>query len=165
MFDHPDAEVRNTSIFAIANFACNPVNHLRIVKNNVLPKLVSLLRCDDRICQLRVVSTLRGLSTNAEIRLQILSNHALEPLLELTRSDDVEVQMETLSCLCNLSLSGCVGDNPSSFLNSCQMQTLIAFLCSADSTYRLFGALTIGMLIPALLVAIISINRSYCYCP
>lgn len=69
---------------------------------------------------------------------------AIDPLLILARSDDVEVQMETLACLCNLSLSGCIGDNPLSFLQACNVQNLIAFLCSADSTYRLFGAVALG---------------------
>ena len=52
--------------------------------------------------------------------------------------------METLAALCNLSLCGCIGDSPLSFLNAVDMASLVAFLCSADSTYRLFGAVTIG---------------------
>ena len=74
---------------------------------------------------------------------------ALDHLLVLAKSDDVEVQMETLACLCNLSLCGCIGDNPLSFLDACSMQNLVAFLCSADSTYRLFGAVAIGNIVSA----------------
>jgi hypothetical protein len=58
--------------------------------------------------------------------------------------------METLACLCNLSLCGCIGDNPLSFLDAVKVQNLVAFLCSADSTYRLFGAVAIGNIVSAL---------------
>ena len=59
-------------------------------------------------------------------------------------SEDVEVQQETLSCLCNLSLSGCIGDNPLEFIEAVDVHALVSFLCSADTTYRLFGAVTLG---------------------
>jgi len=52
--------------------------------------------------------------------------------------------MEVLSALCNLSLCGCIGDNPLSFLENVDVSNLVSFLCSADTTYRLFGAVTIG---------------------
>ena len=58
--------------------------------------------------------------------------------------------METLACLCNLSLCGCIGENPLSFLDAVDVKNLIAFLCSADSTYRLFGAVTIGNIVSAI---------------
>ena len=68
----------------------------------------------------------------------------LEPLLRLTKSEDVEVQMETLATLCNLSLCGCMGDNPLQFLKAVDVNALVSFLCSADTTYRLFGAVALG---------------------
>lgn len=73
---------------------------------------------------------------DATIRGIIVTHGAVEPLLALARSDEVEVQMETLSCLCNLSLSGFIGQNPLAFLSAMDVTTLVAFLCSADSTYR-----------------------------
>ena len=144
LFDHLDIEIRNSCIFGVSNFSCNPNNHQMVLKAGCLPKLVAFLSCDDKNAQLRAVSALRGLSTDIDIRLDIIDADALDPLLLLAKSDDVEVQMETLACLCNLSLSGCIGDNPLSFLDACNAQNLIAFLCSADSTYRLFGAVALG---------------------
>ena len=38
-------------------------------------------------------------------------------------------------------------DNPLSFLDAVNVKNLVAFLCSADSTYRLFGAVTIGNIV------------------
>ena len=76
--------------------------------------------------------------------MQIVQRGALEPLLALTKSTDVEVQMEVLACLCNLSLCGCIGDQPKKFMDALDVETLISFLCSADTTYRLFAAVTLG---------------------
>ena len=144
LLDHQDIEIRNTCAFSLANFAANPINHQLILKEGCLPKLIALLSVDDKNAQLRAVSALRGLSTDVDIRLDIVDSNALDPLLVLAKSNDVEVQMETLATLCNLSLCGCIGDNPLSFLDAVNVKNLVAFLCSADSTYRLFGAVTIG---------------------
>ena len=70
----------------------------------------------------------------------------MSPLLKLTGSEDVEVQQEVLSCLCNLSLSGCISAEHSQFIAAVDVRSLVAFLCSADTTYRLFGAVTLGNL-------------------
>ena len=64
----------------------------------------------------------------------------------MTGSEDVEVQQEVLSCLCNLSLSGCISAEHSQFIAAVDVRSLVAFLCSADTTYRLFGAVTLGNL-------------------
>src|SRR6185312_16887252 len=37
-----------------------------------------------------------------------------------------------------------IGDNPLSFLDACDIKSLISYLCSADATFRLFGAVAIG---------------------
>ena len=150
LLDHQDVEIRNTCAFTLANFSANPINHQLMLKEGCLPKFVALLSVDDRAAQLRAVAALRGLSTDTDIRLDIVDSAALDPLLKLAKSDDVEVQMETLACLCNLSLCGCIGENPLSFLDACDVNNLIAFLCSADSTYRLFGAVAIGNIVSAL---------------
>ena len=147
LMDHQDIEIRNTCAFSVANFASNPINHQLILKEGCLPKLVALLSVDDKNAQLRAVSALRGLSTDVDIRLDIVDSNAIDPLLILAKSNDVEVQMETLATLCNLSLCGCIGDNPLSFLDAVNVKNLVAFLCSADSTYRLFGAVTIGNIV------------------
>ena len=114
------------------------------MKDDSLLPMIALLHLEDKNANLRAASFLRGLSTDADIRLDIIECGALDPLLKLTSSDDVEVQMETLAALCNLSLCGCIGDNPLSFLDAVKVKNLVAFLCSADSTYRVFGAVAIG---------------------
>ena len=87
-----------------------------------------------------------------DTRLVAIELGAIDPLLlTLTQSPDVEIQMEALACLCNLSLSGCIGDNSLSCLDAVDVQHLvsscIAFLCSADATYRLFGAVALGSVV------------------
>jgi vacuolar protein 8 len=116
LLDHLDVEIRNTCIFTVANFCSNTNNHPYVLKENCVPKLVYFLTTADKNAQLRSVAALRGLSTDADIRLDIIDAGALDPLLKLAKSDDVEVQLETLACLCNLSLCGCIGDSPLSFL-------------------------------------------------
>ena len=147
LMDHLDTEIRNTCTFTLANFAANPNNHQNIMKEGCLARLVLMLSVPDTNAQLRAVACMRGLSTDADIRLDILDAGALEPLLVLAKAEDVEVQMETLAALCNLSLSGCIGDSPLSFLDAVDVTNLVAFLCSADATYRLFGAVTIGNIV------------------
>jgi hypothetical protein len=142
---HQDIEIRNTSLLGISNLATNSINHNLIMAEHLLPKIIEFLSKSDKQAQLRAVSTLRGLSTDMAIRTEIVeSAGAVDAILELAKSEDVEIQMESLACLCNLSLCGCIGENPLSFLDSVSMQHLIAYLCSADSTFRLFGAVTIG---------------------
>ena len=108
--DHQDIEIRNTSAFAVANLCANPNNHQLVVKEGCLPKMIALLNVDDVNAQLRAVSCLRGLSTDANIRVDIVELGALEFILKHAKSDDVELQMESLACLCNLSLCGCIGE-------------------------------------------------------
>ena len=109
-----------------------------------LGPLIAFAASPDPAAQLRGVQGLRGLSTDAKLRDEIVRRGGLEPLLALTSSQDVEVQMEVLATLCNLSLCGCIGNSPMQFLRSVDIETLISFLCSADTTYRLFAAVTLG---------------------
>ena len=51
---------------------------------------------------------------------------------------------QVLAALCNLSLSGCIAKDPERFLKAVNVTNLVSFLCSADVTYRLFGAVTLG---------------------
>tara|TARA_B100000780_G_C20821755_1_gene326497 strand:+ start:124 stop:576 length:453 start_codon:yes stop_codon:yes gene_type:complete len=95
---------------------------------------------------LRAVAALRGLAVDAHLRPDIVDKGALPPLLRLANSEDVEVQQEVLSCLCNLSLSGCISAEHSQFIAAVDVRKLVSFLCSADTTYRLFGAVTLGNL-------------------
>jgi Armadillo/beta-catenin-like repeat len=139
-----DVELRDCAAFCVANFASNPDCHAMLSQQDVLPALIRLAGCDDVRAQLRATSALRGLSVDEQLRVDIVTRGGLTPLLKLTRSNDVELQLEVLAALCNLSLSGCVGANPLAFLNAVDAQSLVSFLCSADVTYRLFGAVTLG---------------------
>lgn len=144
LLSHEDAEIRSTCALFIANFASNQNTHSLLMKIGCVPTMIQLLSNQDRKVQLYAVQCIRGLSTDADIRLTLIEAHVLTPLLELSKSENIEMQMETLATLCNLSLSGCIGNDPDLFLDTIKMQNLIAFLCSADNTYRLFGAITIG---------------------
>ena len=108
---------------------------------------MNLIRCaglTDDECKLYAIAALRGLSITAEIRDDIVSSGGLDALLHLTHHDDAALQKEVLACLCNLSLSGYVGAQAERFVASTPIASMVNFLCSADATYRLFGALTLG---------------------
>lgn len=144
LLEDADAQIRHGACLAIANLAANSTNHEELLKHGVLGPLIDFVASDDPASQLRGVQGLRGLSTDADLREEIVKRGALEPLLRLVGSHDVEVQMEVLATLCNLSLSGCIGQHTSQFLKACDVETLVGFLCSADATYRLFAAVTLG---------------------
>jgi Armadillo/beta-catenin-like repeat len=74
-------------------YICKLHWNLYILKENCLNKLVYFLSLVDKNAQLRSVSALRGLSTDADIRLDIIDAGALDPLLKLAKSDDVEVKI------------------------------------------------------------------------
>ncbi|CAM9961408.1 unnamed protein product, partial [Hapterophycus canaliculatus] len=135
---------RNSAAFCVGNFASNPDNHATLLAEGVLGPLINLVASADPQAQLRAASALRGLSVDEDLRTQIVARGGLVPLLRLSSSDDVEIQMEVLAALCNLSLSGCIGQDPARFLKAVDVGNLVSFLCSADVTYRLFGAVTLG---------------------
>jgi hypothetical protein len=147
LMGHEEGAIKYTAVFALANLAANPNNHQLIINEKCVDPILAFLTqptVQDADIQLRALSCIRGLSTDSNIRYDLLQQNILPPLLEFAKSDRLELQMEALACLCNLSLSGCVGENPDSFLESVTVKSLISFLCSADATYRLFGAVTIG---------------------
>ena len=143
---HDDAAVRNAATFAIANLAAVPTNHELLMEESMLDSLISLLAAVEAETQLRAVSALRGLAVDAALRVEIVRKGGVEGLLQLATSNDVEVQQEVLSTLCNLSLSGCIGQKHLEFIQATNVNQLVKFLCSADTTYRLFGAVTLGNL-------------------
>ncbi|CAM9303250.1 unnamed protein product [Discosporangium mesarthrocarpum] len=144
LMEADDVEIRNSSGFCVSNFASNPDNHATLLAEGVLGPLINLVATSDPQAQLRAASALRGLSVDEAIRTEIVARGGLAPLLRLSGSDDVEIQMEVLAALCNLSLSGCIGEDPVRFLRAVDVNNLVSFLCSADVTYRLFGAVTLG---------------------
>lgn len=148
LLHHPDATLRTAAAFAVANFTAFADNHSLLLdtgKNDeLLDALLTLVKSQDVKCQYRAVCALRGLCVNDVARRELVRRGALPALLAFTRSDNMDVQQEVLACLCNLSLSGCIGAHPEVFVAACDMQSLVSFLCSADATYRLFGAVTLG---------------------
>ncbi|KAG6974314.1 hypothetical protein JG688_00003126 [Phytophthora aleatoria] len=146
LLQHADMALRNGAAFGLANFTAFSENHAVLLElgDAFLEALLRLLESQDSKCQYRAVCALRGLCVNELARRELVRRGVLRPLLALTKSEDMDVQQEVLACLCNLSLSGCVGAYPEVFIAACEMQSLVAFLCSADATYRLFGAVTLG---------------------
>jgi len=142
--DGNDCLICESCILCLANLASNTLTHSSFSEGNCLSKIIALISSDNNRIKFEAVSALRGLSTSDSLRTKILELNGLDPLLKLTTAEDVGLQMEVLSTLCNLSLEGCIGDNALGFLNSINLSNLTSFLCSADSTYRLFGALAIG---------------------
>jgi hypothetical protein len=144
LLDDEDIEIRNSAAFCVANLASNTANHAALLDEGVLGPIIGIVASDDSVAQLRAVCAIRGLSVDEAIRQELLERGALPPLLRLMRSEDVEIQMEVLATLCNMSLSGCIGSDPQGFLRAVDSQNLVSFLCSADVTYRLFGAVALG---------------------
>ncbi|KAL3789162.1 hypothetical protein HJC23_012251 [Cyclotella cryptica] len=138
-------DVRANSLLLIANLSSKKANHSVLHKCCNLHELIQNLACLDEIVQLRAVTSLRGLSTDASMRKQIISAGGTESLLSLIDSSNEQFKLEVLSTLCNLSLSGCMGNMADAVLETVDMPTLIAFLCNTDSmTHRMFGAVAIG---------------------
>ena len=138
-----DLDLRRSALLCISNFASNNKSHPRLGSLSLF-EIIKNLDCNDRLVQLRAVTSLRGLSTDPSFRERIISSGALDPLLSFVHKDDTELKMEVLSTLCNLSLGGFMGDNANTLLKNVDMQSLLSFLCNSDSTHRLFGAVAIG---------------------
>ena len=139
-----DLDIRTNALLCISNLASNRSNHPILEKCCRLQELIDNLECHNRLVQLRAVTSLRGLTTDVSFRKKIISLGGAEALLSFVHSDDKEFKVEVLSTLCNLSLGGCMGERAKAVLQKVDMQSLIAFLCNADSTHRLFGAVAIG---------------------
>jgi hypothetical protein len=140
-----DVDVMNAALLGLANFAAVAENADVLLEEGVLEPVIDLMRSTDNVeTQLRAVTAIRGLSVVDKMRVVIVENGGVEPLLELTHTDDVELQREVLQTLCNLSLSGCIGTMHKDFMGKINITALITFLCAADTTYRLFGAVTLG---------------------
>ena len=141
--EHDDLEIRNASFFGIANLAANAANHVVIMQEKCLLPLIAGAADPDPETQLRCVSALRGLSCDEQIRAKIVKRGGLEPLLKLTKSEDVEVQMEPWPPCATCRCAGASGE-PHAVPKKRRRPGPVSFLCSADTTYRLFGAVTLG---------------------
>eukprot|EP00940_MAST-03C_sp_MAST-3C-sp2_P002171 g2171.t1 len=140
-----DVDVMNAALLGLANFAAVTDNAKVLIEEGTLTVVIDMLRVTTNVeTQLRSVCILRGLSVVDMSRTLIVESGGIDPLLRLTHTEDVELQREVLQTLCNLSLSGCVGKMHKNFLQTININALITFLCAADTTYRLFGAVTLG---------------------
>ncbi len=147
LLDADDLEVRNSVYICLANLASSPDNRAALLDGSgILSHLIAVVDDSEDDCGalLYVVSALRGLAIDESIGHDLVKQGALPSLLRLAQSSDIHIQSEVLGCLCNLSLSGCIGDDPTAFLQAINTQNLITFLCSADVTCQLFGAVTLG---------------------
>lgn len=140
-----DIDLRTSALLCISNFASNREVHAILERMTILVEaLIENLECKNKLAQLRAVTSLRGLSINANHREWIITRGGADHLLSFVHVDDEELKSEVLSTLCNLSLSGYIGDSSNSFLQKVDMPSLLSFLCASDSTHRLFGAIAIG---------------------
>ena len=140
-----DLNLRTSALLCISNFASNRETHAVLERMTTLvDELIENLGYNNRLIQLRAVSSLRGLSIDAYHRELIISRGGPDYLLSFVHVDDKEIKTEVLSTLCNLSLSGYMGESSNSFLQKVDMPNLLSFLCNSESTHRLFGAIAIG---------------------
>ncbi len=140
-----DFDLRTSALICVSNFASNRETHAVLERMaNLVDDLIENLEYNNRLIQLRSVSSLRGLSIDTNHREWIISRGGPDRLLSFVYVDDEELKSEVLSTLCNLSLTGYMGDSSNSFLQKVDMSSLLSFLCDSDSTHRLFGAVAIG---------------------
>ena len=139
-----DTQLVSSAALCLSNLASNPESHEVLRASDSFKEMEKYLHHGQRHMQLRAASFIRGVSTSTVLRSSLIQPSMIKTLLKLAIWEDVEIQREVLAALCNLSLSGNIGDNPDSFLEEIQMGNLLSFLCSADSVYRLFGAVVIG---------------------
>jgi hypothetical protein len=140
-----DLNLRTSALLCISNFASNRETHAILERMTTLvDELIENLGYNNRLIQLRAVSSLRGLSIDAYHRELVISRGGPDYLLSFVHVDDKEIKTEVLSTLCNLSLSGYMGESSNSFLQKVDMPNLLSFLCNSESTHRLFGAIAIG---------------------
>jgi hypothetical protein len=140
-----DLDIRTSALLCVSNFASNRETHAVLERMGTLvDELIENLEYNNRLVQLRSVSSLRGLSIDTNHREWIISRGGPDRLLSFVNVDDEELKSEVLSTLCNLSLTGYMGDSSNSFFQKVDMSSLLSFLCNSDSTHRLFGAVAIG---------------------
>ena len=142
-----ESRICKSALQCIANLASNSSNHVSFLEEKCIQNLLSFLSNRQHDITFQSVLALRGFSTSYAFRTQIIQSNGLEPLLKLCCVDSIELQMEVIATLCNLSLEGFLGKEPNKFLSNIDLDTLISFLCNSDSTYRLFGALSIGNIV------------------
>jgi len=92
----------------------------------------------------RSIAILRGLSASDILRNYVVKNYSIAPLLDLVHASDEKLRNEAILCICNLSLSGCIGDNPDLFLSKIGIGELFEYLKSQESAKRLLGIIALG---------------------
>eukprot|EP00814_Leptocylindrus_danicus_P009478 CAMPEP_0116018954 /NCGR_PEP_ID=MMETSP0321-20121206/8948_1 /TAXON_ID=163516 /ORGANISM="Leptocylindrus danicus var. danicus, Strain B650" /LENGTH=3722 /DNA_ID=CAMNT_0003489431 /DNA_START=23 /DNA_END=11192 /DNA_ORIENTATION=- len=144
LLDNFDDSLRSSAFVCVANLVASPVNHQSILDEDCLEFIISFLSSKNEELISLSVDILRGLSSSDFSRPLIMKAHAINPLLKLSKTSDVDLQREVMATLCNMSLAGCIGEDPGRFLAEIDTTDLVSFLCSSDRTQSLFGAVTLG---------------------
>ena len=148
-----DMKLKIVAAQFIANMSTSSDNHKNILQSpQCLDTVIDYLSLSVKKSlqfplSLTSVEILHGLSAQPHFRQDILKAGAMDLLLDLARTDTFEFNQEVLSTICNLSLAGCIGENPFHFLNKIDIIDLISYLCSSNKTHSLFGALSIGNIV------------------
>ena len=131
----------------ISNFASNIFNHHIMQQKECMYLILPFLSNEDTMVKLKAVASMRGLSASKLMRDQMYKINIVDKLLSLSTIDNIDIQIEVIGTLCNLSIGGCIGQHAEKILNVIKAHNLVSFLCSTDTTFRLFGAVTIGNIV------------------
>jgi len=139
----------NSCISALRGLSCDAdIRHLIVRRGGLRPLLAVIKRASDRDFKARHPPP-PSHETHLEQQQQVVKEnkkgkgaHHHHGVKE--HHWEVPLAVETIGALLNLSLSGCIGENPNRFLQACSANTLAEFLCSPDRIYRLFGATALG---------------------
>lgn len=142
--NNDDDVLRVSAFVCVANLVSNTANHQSILDQNCLECIISFLSSENEKLISLSVDILRGLSSSDYSRPLIMEARGLKPLLKLSKTDDADLQREVMATLCNMSLAGCIGEDPGRFLGEMDTTDLVSFLCSSDGTHSLFGAVALG---------------------
>ena len=137
-------KLRSCALHFISNFASNISNHHIMQEYECMNLILPFITNEDTMVKLKAVASIRGFSTSKLMRDQMYKINIIDKLLSLATIDNIDIQIEVIGALCNLSIGGCIGQYAEKFLNVIKTHNLVSFLCSTDTTFRLFGAVTIG---------------------
>jgi len=147
---HDDLALSATNF--IANLAANENCHDILSKSSCLEIVCSNLKCGKKLNKHETfdllpihINIIRGLSASKATRLKILAMDFLDRLLDIAMDQGaVTIRNDILATLCNLSLSGCIGDEPLRFLQKINIEKFTMLLCSDEISHSLFGAVSLG---------------------
>ena len=138
----------NSCVSALRGLSCDAdIRHLIVRRGGLRPLLAVVKRASDRDFKARHPPPPPQDGSNPEQQQVVKGNSKGKGGGHSGVKEhhwEVPLAVETIGALLNLSLSGCIGENPNRFLQACSANTLAEFLCSPDRIYRLFGATVLG---------------------